>query len=118
MSSADGADPSSPQNPGSNPVAADRLGQTADSVRSAQGEGLPAQYQVTPDPAQPAHAKTELSQEDAADEPGGGRTGRLAAWSTTAQQQQKLRQYQEKLERHRQVGFLLQSARRVQQDRG
>ena len=119
MSSADGADPSSPQNPGSNPVAADRLGQTADSVRSVPGEGRPARDQVTPDPAQRAHAKTELSQEDAADEPGGGRTRRLTAWSATAQQQQKkLRQYQEKLERHRQVGFLLQSARRFNKIEG
>jgi uncharacterized BrkB/YihY/UPF0761 family membrane protein len=73
---------------------------------------------VTPGPAQRAHAQTELSQKDAADEPG-GRTRRLTAWSTSAQQQtQKLRQYQEKLERHRQVGFLLQSARRFKQIEG
>ncbi len=69
-----------------------------------------------PDPAQRAHAETELSQVDAADEPGGGRTRRLPAWSTSAQQ--KLRQYQEKLERHRQMGFLLQSARRFNEIEG
>ena len=63
---------------------------------------------MTPDPAQQAHARTEPSEVDAADKPDGGWTRRLTAWSTSAQR--KLRQYQEKLERHRQVGFLLQSA--------
>ena len=45
--------------------------------------------------------------------------GPLTAWSASAQRQQKkLRQYQEKLERHRQVGFLLQSSRRFKQIEG
>ncbi len=74
------------------------------------------QDQVTPDLAQQAHARTELSQQDAADQPGGGRTRRLTAWSTSAQQ--RLRQYQEKLEGHRQVGFLLQSSRRFNKIEG
>jgi uncharacterized BrkB/YihY/UPF0761 family membrane protein len=112
---ADGADPSSPQNPGSDPGAADRRGQTADSAPSAPGQGRPAQDQLTPGPAQRAHAKAELTQEGAADEPGGGRSRRLPAWITSAQQ---LTQYQEGLERHRQVGFLLQSARRFKQIEG
>ena len=53
---------------------------------------------------------------DAAGEPGGGRTGRLPAWRTSAQQ--RLRQYQEKLEQHRQIGFLLQSSRRFNEIEG
>ena len=65
---------------------------------------------MTPDPAQRADARTDLSQGDAADEPGGAQPRRLPAWITRAAQ--KLRQYQEKLERHRQVAFLLQSVRR------
>jgi uncharacterized BrkB/YihY/UPF0761 family membrane protein len=74
---------------------------------------------VAQDPVQRAHAHTELSQEGAADEPSGGRTRRLTAWSASAQRQQKkLRQYQEKLERHRQVGFLLQSSRRFKEIEG
>jgi len=68
---------------------------------------------VTPDPAQEAHAEAELSRDDAADAPDRGRTRRLTAWSSSAQQ--GLRQYQEKLERHRQVGFLLQSSRRFKE---
>jgi len=45
--------------------------------------------------------------------------GPLTAWSASAQRQQKkLRQYQEKLERHRQVGFLLQSSRRFKEIEG
>ena len=80
------------------------------------GPDRPAQDQVTPDPADGTHARTELSQVDAAGEPGGGRTRRLRESSTRAQQ--KLRQYQEKLERHRQVGFLLQSARRFNEIEG
>jgi uncharacterized BrkB/YihY/UPF0761 family membrane protein len=71
---------------------------------------------VTPDPVQRAYAQAELSQQDAADEPGGGRTRRLPARITSAQQQ--LRQYREKLERHRHAGFLLQSARRFKQIEG
>ena len=55
---------------------------------------------------------------DGAGEPGGGRTRRLTARSTITQQQQKLRQYQDKLERHRQAGFLLQSARRFKEIEG
>ena len=53
---------------------------------------------------------------DAADEPGGGRPRRLPAWSISAQQ--KLRQYQDKLEQHRLIGFLLQSARRFNKIEG
>jgi uncharacterized BrkB/YihY/UPF0761 family membrane protein len=49
-------------------------------------------------------------------DPGCGRARRLPAWSTSAQQ--KLRQYQDKLERHRQAGFLLQSARRFNKIEG
>ena len=71
---------------------------------------------MTPDPAQGAHAKAELSRDDAAAGPDRGRTRRLTAWSTSAQQ--RLRQYQEKLERHRQVGFLLQSSRRFNEIEG
>ena len=68
---------------------------------------------MTPDPAQQAHPGTELSQGDTAGEPGGTRTRRLPAWITSAQQQkQKLRHFQEKLEQHRQAGFVLQSLRR------
>ena len=61
---------------------------------------------MTPDPAQPADARTDLSQGDAADEPGGAQARRLRAWIT------RTRQYREKLERHRQVAFLLQSVQR------
>ena len=71
---------------------------------------------MTPDPAQGAHAKAELSRDDAAAGPDRGRTRRLTAWSTSAQQ--RLRPYQEKLERHRQVGFLLQSSRRFNEIEG
>ena len=89
------------------------MGQTADSAPSAPGPAGPPQDQVTPDPAQQAHPRTELSQEDAASEPGGTRTRRLPAWITSAQQQkQRLRHFQEKLEQHRQAGFVLQSLRR------
>ena len=100
MPGADGADPSSPsgpsgpRNPGSDPGAADRLRPTADSAPPAPGEGRP-------------------------DERGGGRSKRRPAWIAGAQQQkQKLGQYQERLEQHRQVGFLLQSARRFKQIEG
>ena len=89
------------------------MGQTADSAPSAPGPAGPPQAQATPDPAQQAHPRTELSQGDAAGEPGGTRTRRLPAWITSAQQQkQKLRHFQEKLEQHRQAGFVLQSLRR------
>jgi uncharacterized BrkB/YihY/UPF0761 family membrane protein len=54
---------------------------------------------------------------DPAAEPGPGRTKRRRSWSASAQQQ-KLRQYQDKLEQHRQVGFLLQSARRFKEIEG
>ena len=68
---------------------------------------------MTPDPAQQAHPRTELSRGCAAGEPGGTRTRRRPAWITSAQQQkQKLRHFQEKLEQHRQAGFVLQSLRR------
>ena len=89
------------------------MGQAADSAPSAPGPAGPPQDQVTPDPAQQAHPRTELGQGDAAGEPGGIRTRWLSAWITSAQQQkQKLRHFQEKLEQHRQAGFVLQSLRR------
>ena len=68
---------------------------------------------MTPDPAQQAHPGTEPGQGDTAGEPGRTRTRRLPAWITSAQQQ-KLRDFQEKLEQHRQAGFVLQSLRRFQ----
>jgi uncharacterized BrkB/YihY/UPF0761 family membrane protein len=55
---------------------------------------------------------------DPAADPGDGRTSRRRSWNASAQQQQKLRQYQDKLEQHRQVGFLLQSARRFKEIEG
>ena len=67
-------------------------------------------------PRRGTHAEAELSRDDAADEPDRGRTGRLTAWRASAQQW--LRQHQEKLEQHRQVGFLLQSSRRFKQIEG
>ena len=71
---------------------------------------------MTPDPAAGAHAKAELSRDDATGKPARGPAGRLTARSTGARQ--RLRQYQDKLERHRQVGFLLQSSRRFNQIEG
>ena len=88
------------------------MGQAADSAPSAPGPAGPPQDQVTPDPAQQAHPGTELSQGDPAGEPGGIRTRRHPAWITSVQQQKQLRHYQEKLEQHRQAGFVLQSLRR------
>ena len=108
-----GADGAGPEKPDPDPDAADRMGQTADSAPSAPGPAGPPQAQATPDPARQAHPGTELSQGDAAGEPGGTRTRRLPAWITSAQQQkQRLRHYQEKVEQHRQAGFVLQSLRR------
>lgn len=48
--------------------------------------------------------------------PGGGRTRRLPVWITRAQQ--RLRPCQEKLERHRQMAFLLQPVRRFNKIQG
>ncbi len=108
---ADGGGPSGPRKPDPDPDAIDRLGQAANSAPPAPGPAGPPQDQVTPDPAQQAHPRTEPSQGDTVSEPGGTRTRRLPAWITSAQQQ-KLRDLQDKLEQHRQAGFVLQSLRR------
>ncbi len=46
----------------------------------------------------------------------GRRTGRMSAWS--ASQREKLQHQQQKLEQHRQIGFLLQSSRRFKEIEG
>src|SRR5690349_12493745 len=112
---ADGAGPPGPRTPDPDPDAADRTVQAADSAPSDPGPAGPPQDQVTPDPARQAHPGTEPGQGDAASEPGGTRTRRLPAWIPSAQQhKQGLRHYQDKLEQHRQAGFVLQSLRRFQ----
>ena len=108
---ADDAGPPGPRKPDPDPDAADRMTQAADSAPPTPGPAGPPQDQVTPDPAQQAHPRTEPGQGDTAGEPGGTGTRRLPAWITSAQQQ-KLRDFQEKLEQHRQAGFVLLSLRR------